>query len=67
MRRHELTHPHIAIITIDPVQFADLRRLLQDSLEVIVADVDRSQPDRWTVTARCASEAVRERFEDGWS
>jgi hypothetical protein len=40
---------------------------LQDSLEVIVADVDRSQPDRWTVTARCASEAVRERFEDGWS
>lgn len=66
MRRYQFTHPHTATVTIEPADLARLRRLFEDSNEVIIGDVNVSDPDRWTVTAHCASEAVRQRFEDGW-
>ncbi len=67
MRNHELTHPHPVTVTLAPAQFADLRRLTQDSAEVVIGDVNVSDPDRWIVTVHCASEDVRQKFEDGWS
>jgi hypothetical protein len=67
MRRYQFTHPHTATVTIEPAAFDHLRRLVEDSNEVIIGDVNVSDPDRWIVSAHCASEAVRERFEDGWS
>ena len=66
MRSNELTHPHVATVTLDPAAFGHLRRLVEDSREVRILDVDDGQPDFWTVRVGCASEAVREKFEDGW-
>ena len=61
------THPHVAVLHIDPVQYSDLERRVQDRDEVRILRCDSSQPDIWTVHLGCASEAVAERMEDGWN
>jgi hypothetical protein len=66
MRHYELTHSHIATVTLDPARFADLRRLIENSREVLLLDVDDGLPDHWIIRVGCVSEVVREKFEDGW-
>jgi hypothetical protein len=60
------SHPYIACLTIDPVEFGRLQRLADDHPEVQLIDFDDSQADFWTVRIGCASEAVADRLEDGW-
>jgi hypothetical protein len=71
MRYHEITppttHPYIATLTIDPVEFGRLQRLTDDHPEVQLIDFDDSEPDCWTVRVGCASRAVADRVEDGWA
>jgi hypothetical protein len=70
MRYNELTppntHPHIATITIDPVDLQKLQYLADDRPELKFLDYDDSQPDFWTVRIGCASEAVVSKLEAAW-
>jgi hypothetical protein len=71
MRHFEInppaSHPYIAVLRIDPVQFHELERRIQDRDEVRILHCDSSEPDIWAVHLGCASEAVAERMEDGWN
>lgn len=60
------THPHIATATIDPADLRDLERMVDDARELRLLDVDDSTPDTWTVRVGCASERVRDGFEERW-
>ena len=60
------SHPHNVKISIDPADLRRLERLIEDARELHLLDVDDRTPDRWSVRVGCASERVRERFEDGW-
>lgn len=59
-------HPHVATVTVDPADLRDLERMVDDARELRLLDVDDSTADSWTVRVGCASERVREQFEDRW-
>lgn len=61
------SHPHSAVLRIDPVQFSDLKRLIQDSDEVRILHCANSEADVWTIHLGCASKTVAERMQDGWN
>jgi len=60
------THPHVATVTIDPADLRDLERMVEEARELRLLDVDDSTPDEWTVCVGCASERVRDGFEERW-
>jgi hypothetical protein len=60
------THPYLAVLRIDPVDWSDLEAAVEDRPEMKVRMVDRDQPDIWTAYIACASEAVKERLEKTW-
>jgi len=70
MRQHEVTapanYPHVVDLHIDPVHLHRLERYADETETYRVLRIDRSQPDLWTVTIGCASEAVAERMDEGW-
>jgi hypothetical protein len=57
------SHPHVATVTFDPVQWRDLQRHILERDELKFLGVDRSEPDLWTAQVGCASKAVRELME----
>lgn len=61
------SHPYIATVTIDPADLRDLDRMVDEARELRMIDVDDSTADVWTVRVACASERVREMFEDRWA
>jgi hypothetical protein len=60
------THPHVATVTIEPADLRDLERMVDDARELRMLDIDDSTADTWTVRVGCASERVRDLFEDRW-
>jgi hypothetical protein len=66
VRYKQITHPYVAVLSIDPVDFRRLQRLTEDQPELTYLDCDDSQCDCWVVRFACASEAVASAMEDGW-
>jgi hypothetical protein len=70
MRLNEIsppkTHPYIASITIDPVDFGRLQRMAENQPELRFIDFDDSKPDTWVVRIGCASRAVVAGLKDAW-
>jgi hypothetical protein len=60
------THPHVATITIDPADLDKVERMVDDARELRLLDIDDGTADQWTVRVGCASERVRDLFEDRW-
>ena len=60
------SHPYLAEIVIDPVNWRDLQRLDADDLTIHIVGHDAPQDGQMTVYVACASPAVRDRLEDGW-
>lgn len=58
------SHPHIAVVTFDPVIWRDLQRHIDDRDELKLLGVDQSEPDIWTAHVACASRAVKDVMED---
>jgi hypothetical protein len=54
------SHPHVAVVTFDPIMWRDLQRHIDDHDELKFFGVDQSEPDIWTAHVGCASKAVRE-------
>lgn len=71
MRTREITppatHPHVAVINIDPAEFHRFEQLAQDRREVRLLHVDDDKPDAWTLHVGCASEEVRRRVAGAWA
>ena len=67
--RFQLTssHPYLAEITIDPVNWHDLQRLDADDLTIHIVGHDAPRDGQMHVYVGCASAAVRDRLEDGWA
>ena len=59
------THPILAAITIDPVDWYDFQRLDGDNPATHIVGHDILD-GRMTVFIACASDMVRQRLEDGW-
>lgn len=60
------THPHLAVLWIDPADLRQVQRLAEDRPEMRFFDFDDSKPDLWSVRVACASREVVERLEDAW-
>jgi hypothetical protein len=60
------SHPYLAKIVIDPVNWHDLQRLDADDLTIRILSHDTPCDGQMTVYVACASFAVRDRLEDGW-
>lgn len=58
------THPYIAEIVIDPVQWCRLEANFEDRPEVKIRKVDDQTPDTWKVYVACASVAVKDLLEE---
>ena len=61
------SHPVLAEIAIDPVHWHDLQRLDVDDLTIHIVGHDEPLNGEMVVYVACASHAVRDRLEDGWS
>ena len=60
------THPYVAEITLDPADYYRFSCLTDDAPELRVLDVDKSQPDIWTVFVACASAETASRLKSAW-
>jgi hypothetical protein len=60
------SHPILAEISIDPVDWCDLQRLDADNAATQIVGQDASNNGRMIVFVACASDEVRRRLEDGW-
>jgi ribulose bisphosphate carboxylase small subunit len=57
------THPHIAIIEIDPADHCSVTRLISKKPELRLVHCDDQQPNTWTLYVGCASIRVKIDFE----
>jgi hypothetical protein len=64
--RLPLSHPVLAEVVIDPVDWVRLRQLDDDNPATAILGYDDPDQGCMTVYIACASEAVRVRLEDGW-
>lgn len=60
------SHPYVATIRIDPVEFDYFERLIFDSPELRLAGREIDQPDTWKLHIACASKSVMYGVEDRW-
>jgi hypothetical protein len=60
------THPILAQIVIDPVNWYDLQRLNADNEDTHIVGHDDQEDGMMTVYIACASREVRSRLEEGW-
>jgi hypothetical protein len=61
-----LTHPYVAEIVMDPVNWSGFQRTFDGRPEVQQLGVDRSVPDKWRVFVACSSRAIKELLESNW-
>jgi len=70
MRYNEIatpvSHPHVVTIYIDPTEFRDFERRMENHPELLLFDYDSSSSDRWLVRIGCASEAAADRLTAAW-
>ena len=68
-RRYRIpeTHPHVAIVTIDPADHHRITRMIAERPELRDLHTDTSEPDLWTMHVGCASKRVQDEFEVGIS
>lgn len=57
------SHPYIAEVTFDPVNWRHLQRMIDERDELRLLGVDQSEPDLWIAHVGCASRAVQELME----
>lgn len=71
MRYHEIiardSRPYIAVVTIDPADYADLERWVDCNDAVEMLGTDTSTADMWTVHLGCASERVADLTDQRWN
>ena len=60
------SHPYLAELVIDPVNWGDLQRLDTDDLTIRIVGYDSPCHGWMRVFVACASDEVRNRLEDGW-
>jgi hypothetical protein len=60
------SHPYLAEIVIDPVNWHDLQRLDANDLTIHIVCHDAPRDGQMNVYVGCASAAIRDRLEDGW-
>jgi hypothetical protein len=60
------SHPILARISIDPVDWQNLQRLNADNPATQIVGHDEPHDGQMTVYIACASEEVQRRMEDGW-
>lgn len=60
------THPYVATVTVDPADLGEVERMIDSRRELRLLDVDDSTADTWTVRVGCASERVRDMFDERW-
>jgi hypothetical protein len=61
------SHPILAEIVIDPVDWVQFERLNDDNPAARILGHDTSSDGRMTVFVACSSDGVRKRLEDGWA
>jgi hypothetical protein len=67
MRSHEISHPHVVELSIDPADCGRLERDVADARELRLLNIDDSAPDVWKVRIGCASRRVQAMMEDRWA
>ena len=60
------SHPYLAELAIDPVNWHDFQRLFADEPATRILGHDAPRNGRMIVHVACASEETRTRLEDGW-
>ena len=60
------SHPYIATISIDPVEFDYIMGLIDDDPTLRLAGKEIDRPDIWRLHIACASRRVAEGVEDRW-
>lgn len=60
------SHPYIISIAIDPADRQRIERMIENSPELRLVDLDDRRANEWTIAIGCASERVRDAVEDGW-
>jgi hypothetical protein len=60
------SHPVLATLTIDPVDWQKLERMTEDNPVVRLLGHDEPHDEQMVVYLGCASHATRDRLEDGW-
>ena len=60
------SHPYLAVIKIEPTEFAKFRGLVEDQQDIIILGVDKSTLDVWTLFAACPSRLSRDMLESAW-
>jgi predicted metalloprotease len=58
------SHPHVSIVQIDPADHRRLTRLVDDRPELRVLGTCDKHADQWTVHVGCASQRVRDQFDE---
>jgi hypothetical protein len=70
MRLYEIsppkTHPYIASVNIDPLDFQRLQRMAENEPKLRYLDCDDSKTENWLVRIGCASRAVAAGLKDLW-
>lgn len=61
------SHPILAKIVLDPVNWYDIQRLNADNPATQIVGHDEPHNGQMTVYIACASEEVQRRMEDGWA
>lgn len=61
------THPILAEIVIDPVNWYDLQRLNDDNPATRILGYDDPEGGMMTAYIACASDEIKRRLEDGWA
>jgi hypothetical protein len=61
------SHPYLAEIVIDPVDWFRLERLEADTPATRILGYDEPRDGRMTIYVACSSREVQDRLEDGWS
>jgi hypothetical protein len=60
------SHPHIAILRLDPSDVSKFERAFEDEPAVKILGFDRTTPTQWTIFAGCASRTTWDLLESGW-
>jgi hypothetical protein len=59
-----LTHPHVVVLAIDPIDLQRLQQMVDDRPELCLLNYDDTTPDSWSVRIGCTSRAVAFALEE---
>ena len=62
--RAPASHPHRTTAQIDPADHRRAVRFIESRPELCLLGTEDNQPDQWTVHVGCASDRVRDEFDE---